>query len=64
MKEIYEVTGNYGACIFHSREDAVSALWMVAQYHGMDLSREQAEAALERDGFYERFPLAVRECRA
>lgn len=62
LEEVYEVTGNYGSCIFRSQEDTVSALWLLAQYHGLELRREEASRKLGSDGHYEAFPLSAREC--
>ena len=61
MQEKYEVTSNYGACIFHSREDAASALWLLSHYHNYDLRRENVCEKLGRDGLYEAYPLSARK---
>lgn len=60
----YEVTSNYGSCIFQSKEDAVSALWLLALYHGYDLRREDVIGELGRVGYYGIFPLSIKEGRA
>lgn len=59
MAYAYEVHGNHGGALFKNEEDAVSALWLLGQYHGIEIDRMRVIRALEREAFYEAFPLSI-----
>lgn len=50
---MYEVHGNYGAAAFNNEEDAITALWMLGQYHDLDINNTMVKDALNKHDYYE-----------
>lgn len=58
---MYEITCNYGTCILENKEDALKTLWLLGLYHGLKINAEKVKIELVKSGFYEAFPLIIRE---
>lgn len=56
---VYHVTGNPGSYVFLNQHDAIQALYMLAQYHDFILDKEKIINRLEKDGYYEIWPLSI-----
>lgn len=55
----YEVHSNYGGATFKNEDDAITALWLLGAYHDIEIERERVKKALERDCYFEAFPLSI-----
>lgn len=55
----YEVHSNYGGALFTNENDAISALWLLGAYHDIEIKREKVKNDLEKDDYFEAFPLAI-----
>ena len=55
----YEVHSNYGGATFKNEYDAITALWLLGAYHDVEIEREEVKKALERDCYFETFPLSI-----
>lgn len=55
----YEVHSNYGGATFKNEDDAITALWLLGAYHEIEIERETVKNALERDCYFEAFPLSI-----
>lgn len=55
----YEVHSNFGSALFESENDAISALWLLGSYHDIEINRDNIKRALEKEGYFEAFPLAI-----
>ena len=55
----YEVHSNYGGATFESEDDAITALWLIGAYHEIEIEREIVKKALEKDNYFEAFPLSI-----
>ncbi|MBO5093183.1 MAG: hypothetical protein J6C33_02365 [Lachnospiraceae bacterium] len=59
---VYEVRSSYGSGKFECKKDAVLVLQMMGSYEGLAVNRTEVFRALEKDGYFEAFPLCIREC--
>lgn len=57
--EKFEVHSNYGGALFVNEDDAIKALWLLGPYHDIEIECEAVKRALERDGYFEAFPLSI-----
>lgn len=55
----YEVHSNYGGAIFKNEDDAITALWLLGAYHDIKIKHDEVKKALERDNYFEAFPLSI-----
>lgn len=55
----YEVHSNYGGATFKNEDDAITALWLLGAYHDVEIEREEVKKTLERDCYFETFPLSI-----
>lgn len=55
----YEVHSDYAAAQFKNEDDAVNALWMLGFYHGFELDKDMVRKKLDKECFYECFPLSI-----
>ncbi|MBR2949026.1 MAG: hypothetical protein IKC46_04105 [Lachnospiraceae bacterium] len=60
MNYKFEVFGNCGGALFLTEEDAISTLWLLGQYHDLDIDKNIVKRALKKDGYYEAFPLVIK----
>lgn len=56
---VYEVYGNYGGALFSNQDDAIAALWLLGLYHNIEIDRNRVKRILEKEGYFEEFPLAI-----
>lgn len=57
--EQFEVHSNYGGALFINEDDAITALWLLGAYHDVKIEQETVKRALERDCYFEAFPLSI-----
>ena len=62
MKIVYELTTNYGGGLFENENDAIHALQMFGSYHDKVINKTDVKTALEKEGYYENWPLSIRKC--
>lgn len=58
----YELTSNYGGCVFSNIDDALQAWKLLDPYHNLDYSEsgmKKVRNDLELNGYHEDFPLAI-----
>lgn len=56
---VYKVNSNNGGAIFKNEDDAISAVCILGGYHGVKIKQETIKKALEKDGYFETFPLSI-----
>lgn len=61
MANMYEVTSNYGGAVIEGLENAINTLWLLAPYHNKEIDCDKVKKALEKEGYYEDFPLSVQQ---
>lgn len=56
---MYEVKGTFGTALFTNVNDAINALWLCGTYHSIDVQRVDVLRALDEQGYWECFPIAI-----
>ena len=56
---MFEVNSNHGGALFTNEDDAINALFLVALYHDIEINEEKVRRELDRNFFYEVFPLSI-----
>ena len=49
----YAVNTDFGGATFETEHDAISAFSLVAQYHDIEINKDQVRKILEKEGYYE-----------
>lgn len=56
---MFEVNSNYGSALFTNEGDAINALFLLALYHDIQINEERVRYELNKNFFYEVFPLSI-----
>lgn len=56
---MFEINSNHGSALFINEDDAINALFLLALYHDIQINEERVRRELDRNFFYEVFPLSI-----
>lgn len=56
---MYELHSNYGSALFETENDALNALFLLAQYHHIKIDEKKVRSDLKENAYYECFPLSL-----
>lgn len=61
---LYQVHSSFGCSTFSTETDGIKAFWLLAPYHDIHVDEQAIKRALEKEGFYEAYPLSIVKCEA
>lgn len=56
---MFEVNSNHGGALFTNEDDAINAFFLLSLYHDIEINEEKIRRALDKNFFYEVFPLSI-----